>query len=104
MAYKLYTLPKVIINTAGVAQALTSNDALAASSLIVTAASSNVGKVYIGGDTVNSDDGEGLEPGDSLTIAADTLRGTNHEILLATVFADTDTNGNIVTVQYLKLK
>lgn len=104
MAYKLYSLPLVTIASAGTPQALTTNAGLAVSSAIITAASGNIGSVYVGGEDMTSATGEDLAPGDSIEIAADTLRGTNHEIFLSSIKVDGDTTGNTITVQYLKLK
>lgn len=104
MAYKLYTLPKVVVAAAGTRVALTSNDALAASSIIISANNGNIGNIYVGDSTVDDENGDQLEPGDSIEITADALNGRNQEIFMNGIYVDADTNGNFVTVQYLKLK
>lgn len=104
MAYKLATLSRVTVSTAGTRVQLTANEGIAAASILISADTGNIGKVYIGDVTVDDQNGDALEPGDSLEIAADSLNGRNQEIFLSSIYADADTNGNAVTVQYLKLK
>lgn len=104
MAYKLYTLPKVTVTTAGTPVPLTTNNGLAVSSLIITASSGNVGSCFIGDSSVDSTNGEELAAGDSMEISADILRGTNYELFLSSIYVDSEQNGDSVTVQYLKLR
>lgn len=104
MAYKLYTLAPVVVASAGTEVQLTADEGLAAASIIVTAKTGNDGAVYVGGEGVSSASGEELNPGDSLQIGADSLRGSSNEIFLNSVWVDAAVSGDSVTVQYLKLK
>jgi hypothetical protein len=63
MAYKLFTLPKVTVTTAGTAVPLTANEGLAAGSIIISASNDNTGKIFVGDSSVDAETGEQLEPG-----------------------------------------
>lgn len=104
MAYKLYTLSPVTVAVAGTEVQLSSDGGLAAASVIITAKTGNDGAMYVGGEGVTSSSGEELNPGDSLQIGTDSLRGSSYEIFLNSIWVDAAVSGDSVTVQYLKLK
>lgn len=103
MIAKLYTLSPVTINTAGTREAISGSSVLCYS-VIISADKLNTGNVYVGDSSVSSSNGEELAAGESIILTADELFNGNIEIDLADIYVDTQTNNNVVRIQYQKRK
>lgn len=102
MAIKLHTLASVTVTTAGTRVQITNNLGLAASSIIISASTDNVGKIYVGDNSVTNLNGTELEAGDSIQISGDNIRGIAEELFLSDIYIDSETNNNVAKIQYLK--
>lgn len=98
MAQKSKILTPITIASAGTRQQITASD-IAAYSIIFQADDLNTGKVYVGDSTVTSANGIELAPGE--TYGIDAAEIGDREIILSDFWVDTQTNGNVIKIQYL---
>lgn len=101
MTQKAKILTSVTIAIAGTRQQITSTD-MAVYSVVIQADLLNTGNVYIGDSIVSSSNGIELAAGDSYIVEAQDLG--DQEINLSDFYVDTDTNGNVVRIQYLGVR
>ena len=100
MALKLVPLGVVTVTTAATAVPLTST-ARPASTIFIQADKLNAGDIYVGDSTVDSTNGIVLEPGATLPLSGDQIRGITEGLILSDIFIDADTDGNSVRVYFL---
>ena len=104
MAQKSKILGAGAVATAGVRVQITSSN-LACSGVIFQASTGNTGKLYVGDSTVTSSNGISLSPGETYTIASQSLDGVmDAELILSDFWIDADTNGNSVKIHYLTVR
>lgn len=91
----------VTVTTAGTRVPLKTGNGLYTQSVEISAASTNVGDVYIGPDSVASTTALGLSPGETTTINAPMVSGTHGDIDLSQIYVDADNNGDKIFITYL---
>lgn len=97
MAQKSKILAPVTIDTAGTREAITALE-LGALSVVIQADSLNTGKIYVGDSTVTSANGIEVAAGEAFVL---TPAEGDKEVILSDIYVDTETNGNVVRIQYL---
>jgi hypothetical protein len=97
---KLVQIGRIDIPNAGTRVQLNAGS-IGCPSIILTAAHGNTGNIYIGDSTVSSTAYAAvLSAGQSLTLTGITRGGSNEDMQINTLYADTATNGNDVHVSY----
>jgi uncharacterized protein with LGFP repeats len=105
LSVNLKTLsPQPTLVAAGTAQQITT-DELTVKSVIIYAADTNTGAVYISTDDTNAKNGKGisLSPGQGYGIQGDRQSGTHQMVKLSSIYFDGATTGNKLVVQYLDI-
>jgi hypothetical protein len=102
MAVKLFTIAKIDIPSAGT-RVQVSATATPISTIIASAPAANTGKVYIGDDAVAAGRGVEIAPGGTVSLSAD-YSGTGEEFLLSDFYVDAATNGDDISISYIKRK
>lgn len=97
----LKQLAAVTIDVAGTQEQVTTS-LIYAVSVLVSADSANTGKIYVGDADVDSTNGVELDPGESMSINAESYRGGEVRVLLSDIYVDTATNGNKARVSYIE--
>ena len=94
--------PQPTLSSAVTAQQITTST-LEVRSVIIYAADTNTGAVYIGTSNASSKYGTGvsLSPGNGYEIEGDYINGTPEMISLSSIYFDGETTGNKLVVQYL---
>jgi len=104
MAQKSRPLAPVTVSVAGTRVQITSS-ASGCGGIIFQANSANTGKIYVGDSTVTSSNGIAIGPGESYTIASQSLDGVmDAELILSDYYLDADTSGNSCRIQYLTVR
>lgn len=99
----LKSLTQPVLTTAGTAQQITTST-IQARSVVIYAAKTNAGAVYIGVDNASAKIGTGinLAAGESYTLEGDKQNGIPSMILLSSIYFDGATTGDKLVVQYLE--
>lgn len=92
---------KVTITTAGTELPLSSTKVLA-KKVWIKALAANTGLVGVGGSDVASSNWYELAGGASIELDAGDMRGNQTSLDLSTIYVDTATGGNIVSVLYIE--
>jgi hypothetical protein len=100
---KPVTLADINIDTAGTAEQVVAATTRI-TSVIFQADADNTGSVYIGDSNVAAARGIELEPGNSITIVADSSGRFQEELDLSDFWCDTETNNNDLKVTYFTRK
>lgn len=100
MALKLTQLAQGTVTTAGTPVQATAAR-IYAYSVVVSSDSKNTGKVYVGDSAVASTSGIELDPGQSVTITPEQIRGQTEELLLSDIYVDASVNSSKFRISYL---
>ncbi len=101
MAQKSKILAPVTIASAGTRQQITASE-IAVYSVIFQADDLNTGDIYIGDSTITAANGIELAAGETYVI--DAVDVGEREIILSDFWVDTETNNNVLKIQYLTVR
>lgn len=100
MALQVFLLPAVTVATAGMAQAITTLQR-PSMSVLVQASKDNVGRIFVGDETVSSANGIELDPGEAKEITPEEVGRSSEEVILADIFVDSQFDADSVRISFL---